>query len=44
MDNLIYVGYLSKTHKLAGSIRMVSTFEHLDQLVSKALILKKDDQ
>lgn len=23
---------------------MVSTFEHLDQLVDKALILKKDDQ
>lgn len=41
MENLVYVGYLSKTHKLSGTIRMITTFSYLNQLEDKIVILKK---
>lgn len=42
-DNLIYIGKISTTHKLAGCFKVSSRFSKILELINKDIILKKND-
>lgn len=43
MEDLIYIGNISKTHKLAGALKVHTKFNNLEDLILLNVFLKKDD-
>lgn len=42
MEDLVFVGHISSTHRLLGTLKIVSSFYLLEEIISKNIVLKKN--
>lgn len=43
MDNTYYIGKISTTHRLFGTVKLSTNFQNIEQLIEKDVIISKDD-